>query len=364
MASAPSASLLGLLLDAQAGTTTPDSKNRFTIEGLSTRRTPDGELEIAVDRLAAGALRLAWGSYVIEVGDLALHKLVARLRLDGSVPQLRAFTADSIELTAATLLVPVDLATKATADSTAPWCMAPLSGAEGTIHAQIREAHLMFDANVAVPLRQGQVDFNKATVAHVGPDSRMGVSRMGIYVDAPNGRSYLYQFSAAVVDGVTYERRGSLIGAFVSDRGQLRLQPFLEGLLRQGPASHGPGFTEQARLLFERTALSGHVQLSDGRFAAAGIEGELVGRAEGRHHNLVRLHSKAVGRGVSAEVQSLSVRQGRLQAGSLALQCDAITGALQLRAFVENRELRLAVEITHAKMAGVRLGHHSPATSG
>ena len=84
-----------------------------------------------------------------------------------------------------------------------------------------------------MPIRQGQVDFKDATVEHVGPDSRMGVSRLGLYVDAPNGRSYLYQFPSAPVAGVEYERRGALLGPFVTDRGNLRLQEFGEWLLRK-----------------------------------------------------------------------------------------------------------------------------------
>ena len=71
----------------------------------------------------------------------------------------------------------------------------------GALNAEITDAHLLFDAQVRVPIARGVVDFNRATVEHVGPDSRMGVSRMGIYVDAPNGRSYLYQFPSAPVAG-------------------------------------------------------------------------------------------------------------------------------------------------------------------
>ena len=117
---------------------------------------------------------------------------------------------------------------------------------------------------MTVPIRDGQIDFNETTVEHVGPDSRMGVSRLGLYVDAPNGRSYVYQFSSVPVAGVEFEQRGPLLGAWVTDRGKLRLQAFGEGLLLQGSGGHGVGFTEQARVMFDRTAVSGDVRLSDG----------------------------------------------------------------------------------------------------
>src|SRR5690606_37156900 len=127
--------------------------------------------------------------------------------------------------------------------------------------------HLLFDADVTVPIRGGRIDFNYATVEHVGPDSRMGVSKMGVYVDAPNGRSYLYQFAGATVAGVEFEHRGALLGPWVSERGKLRLREFAESMLRQGRGGPGQGLTEQARLLLGRTALSGELRLGEGRVA-------------------------------------------------------------------------------------------------
>src|SRR5690606_32942721 len=140
-----------------------------------------------------------------------------------------------------------------------------LAGADGTLRAEIVDAHLLFDAEVTVPIRHGRIDFQDAAVEHVGPDSRMGVGREGLYVDTPNGRSYLYRFPSGPVAGVEYEQRGALLGPFVTDRGVLRLQEFLEWLLRH-PEGQPLSFTEQARLLFARTALAGDVQLGDGRF--------------------------------------------------------------------------------------------------
>lgn len=84
-----------------------------------------------------------------------------------------------------------------------------------------------------------------------------------------------------------------------------------EGLLRQGPAGAGQGFTAQARELLGRTALSGEVRL-----------GELVGRAEGR--NTVRLHSESVGRGLGADALGLAAqRRPRLMPSSTVRDCTA-----------------------------------------
>lgn len=232
--------------------------------------------------------------------------------------------------------------------------LGPLAAVDGTVRAQIVDAHLLFDAQVTVPVRHGRVDFNDATVEHVGPDSRMGVSRLGLYVDAPNGRSYLYQFPAATVDGVEYERRGALLGPLVSDRGRLWLQPFAQAVLRQARVGGtGAGMTEQARLLLDRTALAGELQLGDGKLVAASLRAVLAGRAQGR--NGVRLHSDAVGRGLTVEMPSLSLRDVVLDFGGAVLRIDAITAALQLRAIVEGGQLRFSLALAQVAMSGLRL---------
>lgn len=235
----------------------------------------------------------------------------------------------------------------------AAWALAPLAGAEGTLRAQITDAHLLFDADVTVPIRQGQVDFKDASVEHVGPDSRMGVSRLGIYVDAPNGRSYLYQFPAVPVAGVEFERRGALLGPWITDRGKLWLQPFAESLLRQLVGGQGLGLTEQTRTLLDRIALAGDVQLGDGQLAAPGLQAELAGRAEGR--NAVRIHSEAAGRGLSLAIASLQVRNAALAAGELQLHCEEITGAIRLRLFIEGARMRFEVDFAGVTLSGVRV---------
>ena len=233
------------------------------------------------------------------------------------------------------------------------WLLAPLATADGTIRSKIIDAHLMFDADVTVPIRHGRIDFDDATVEHVGPDSRMGVSRLGLYVDAPNGRSYLYQFPATPLEGVEFEHRGALLGPWVSDRGKLHLQAFAEAMLRQAPGGHGPGFTEQARLLLDRTSVSGDLQLADGPFAAPGVQAELAGRAEGR--NAVRIHSEAVGRGLTVELPSVLVRNAVLESAGGKLLAGEITGAFKLRLIVEHGELRFEFDVANLKVTNMRL---------
>jgi hypothetical protein len=374
MADALASSVVHALLALELGAISQDASNRFLLDGITLRSKPDGERVIGIERFEASSLRLTSGPLVLEVGRLAMRELVGQVRIHEGTPRLRVLEVADAELSGVKVHGPLIFSREAkerlkashgtggpapTGDSAAAqaaadaWCLGPLAAAEGTIRAEIVDAHLLFDADVTVPIRRGNVDFNEATVEHVGPDSRMGVSRLGLYVDAPNGRSYVYQFSSTPIGGVEFEQRGAWLGAWVANRGNLRLQAFVEGLLRQAPGGPGVGFTDQARLLFDRTALSGDVQLSDGRFAAPGLEAELVGRVDGR--NAIRLHSKAVGRGLTVEMSSLSVRQAVLGASDTRSACDELTGALVLRLTVEGTQLRFALDIPNIKMSGLRV---------
>ena len=300
--------------------------------------------DIRLEKFEASTLRSTFGALVVEVGRITLHRVVAGAGF------LEAGDAELADVKVHGPLALPALPRNAPADA---WQLGPLAAANGTIRAEIVDAQLLFDAKVTVPIRDGRIDFNQATVEHVGPDSRMGVSRMGLYVDAPNGRSYLYQFPSAAVAGVEYERRGAMLGARVSHRGSLHLQPFVEGLLRQSVAAAGTGLTQQARLLFQRTAVSGDVRLSDGKLAAPGMQAELTGRAEGR--NTVRVHAESVGRGLTAEVPSLSVREARVLLGKAELACGPVSGAATLRLQPESGALRFVLDLPSARVSGVRI---------
>jgi hypothetical protein len=351
MALALADSILDRLLRSTLGPAGQDAGNRVSLEGLTLLPRADGVLEIGIRKLEAASLRMASGSLVLEVGRLALEKLVAVMTIEDGRPHLSALEAAAGELSGVKVHGPLPLPSRAA--GIAGCCLGPLADAEGTIRAEIIDAHLMFDAFVMVPMRQGRIDFNDATVEHLGPNSRMGVSRLGIYVDAPNGRSYLYQFASAPVAGVGYEQRGTLLGRFVTDRGSLHVQRFGEWLLRQPLGGQAHGLTEQARLLFDRTALSGDVQLGDGTLAAPALKAQLAGRAEGR--NVVRLHSEAVGRGLTADMAALSVGNASLNLGQTRIDCEQLAGSLTLRLFLEDGQLCFSLDVADMKISRLRL---------
>lgn len=358
MADALASSVIDALMGLQLGATGQDAGNRFSLDGVTLGAEAHGGLAVRIQKLEATSLRLASGPFVVEIGRLTLRQVVVQARIDEGKPRLNSLEAAEGELSGVKVHGPLTFSREpkkhsrtAAADGT--WSLGPLAAVEGTIRAQIVDAHLLFDADVTVPIGRGNIDFNEVTVEHVGPDSSMGVSRLGLYVDAPNGRSYVYQFPSAPIGGVAFERRDGLLGAWVSDRGNLQLQAFAEGLLRQAPRGPAAGFTDEARRLFERTAVSGELKLSDGAFAAPGIRADLVGGADG--HNAIRLHSKAVGRGLTVEMAALSVRHAALSAGDKRLACDALTAALVLRVFVERTQMRFAFDVSKLDVSGLRL---------
>jgi hypothetical protein len=361
MATPLAASLVDILLGYALAATGQEAGNRVSLDGLTMGANHDGALEIGIRKLEATSLRITSGAIVLDVGQLALHKVVALVRMQAGKPRLCALEVASAELSGVNVHGPVVVPQQAPADAQAAatqpvassWSLGPLAAADGTVRARIVDAHLLFDADVTVPVHQGRIDFNQATVEHVGPDSRMGVSRLGLYVDAPNGRSYLYQFPSTPIAGVEYERRGALFGPWVTSRGNLQLQPFGEGVLRQPPAGPALGFTEQARLLFDRTAVSGDLKLGDGKFAAPGVQADLAGRADG--HNVVHLQAEAVGRGLTLELASLLVRDALVSLGATQIGCDEVKGALALRLLADGGQRRFTFDLAHIELAGLRL---------
>ena len=359
------ASIVDLMLGLELGASDKAAGNRCSLEGVTLASKQDGLMEIRIRKLEAAALRLVSGALVLEVGRIVVHEMVGQVRTGAGMPRLSAIEAVGAEFSGVKLHGPLTVpqqiqemwnasqAPGRTAPSADTWCLGPLAGADGTIRGQITDAHLLFDADVTVPIRHGQIEFNDATVEHVGPDSRMGVSRLGLYVDAPNGRSYLYQFASAPLAGVEFEHRGALLSPWVSERGKLRLQPFAESMLRQSRNGQSQGLTEQARLLLGRTALSGEVQLSDGRFAMPGLQAHVEGRGEGR--NAIGLRSDAAGRGLTVEMASLSAREAVANWRHARLGCHQITARLKLQLFVEGPHVRFVLDLENGKIAGPRL---------
>lgn len=167
-------------------------------------------------------------------------------------------------------------------DGTRAWTLAPLENLSGELSVHVTDAAWVLDADVRLPIRAGGIDFNQATVSHVGPDSSMGLSRMGVYVDAPNGRQYLAMVTGTRLDGARFEQRGALLGSLVTDRGALALAPLVQAVL-DGARPFTPAAGAQA--LLRRTRVEGSFQLGDGALGPPDLGPGLVlaGAAAGRN---------------------------------------------------------------------------------
>lgn len=252
-------------------------------------------------------LRIALGGVTLEAARAVLSGVNLALGSDdaGTSPPASAASVhvESLRLELRSFAAPAAPA----AAARAAWQFDTLAGLDGELRIHIDDAVWQLDADVTLPIRQGVIDFNRVTVEHAGPDSSMGLSPMGLYVDAPNGRHYLYLFDTTHVPGARFERRG-LLGARVADRGVLALQPLAEAIA--GGATIGEA-ASHAQGLLARTRFEGRLRLGDGvlRGALGGRTFELTLSAGTPGHNRVELDSAAGG--------ALVLRMAALSATSL-----------------------------------------------
>ena len=267
---------------------------------------------------------------------------------------LRALSLDALEVQDAK----VELAqapSPAAAGELARWQLDALAGLDGRVQMHIDDAAWIVDAEVGVAIQGGRIDFNRMSVEHIGPDSPMGVSHMGIYADSPRGRDYLYQFALPHVPGVRFEQRGSLFGARVTDRGSLELQPFVESLLHNagcGTPQGRPG--RHALPALQRTRINGEVGLGDGVMGTRAQHVELAGRAQGR--NRVGISAASMGRQIVLRLPDLLASRALFSLAGLAGGSGAIAGTVSvtLSAPGNGPALRLAAE--RLSVEALRLG--------
>lgn len=323
------------------------------VSGLALR---DGAWRIG--RLQLRGIELRTPALALRAGQVLLRGLSVRLgatRPDGGnrLP-LQALALDALELQDAQ----VELArapSPAAAGELARWRMDALAGLDGRLQMHVDDAAWIMDAEVGVAIQDGRIDFNRLSVEHIGPDSPMGVSHMGIYADSPKGRDYLYQFALPHVPGVRFEQRGSLFGARVTDRGSLELKPFVESLLHNagcGTPQGRPG--RDAAPALQRTRLSGELSLGDGVMGTQQQHVELSGQAQGR--NRVGLSAASMGRQIVLRLPDLQAARALFSLPGLPGGSGAITGTVSVTASAPGNgpALRLAVE--RLAVQALRLG--------
>jgi len=236
---------------------------------------------------------------------------------------LQAVFVDSVDVAQARLtgtLLPQPLPAGA-------WELPALQDAAGSLRAFVTDAAWMVDADITLPVQHGRLAFDQVTVSHVGPDSSMGLSRGGLYVDAPHlGRRYLYVFTAAQVPGAAFEQRAEQ-GARIEYRGAIDLHAFAAAMLAGAWRGLGRPADPSSAQLLDRTRLSGELQLGDGLVASPLGRLVLSGKTVG--HNRVAVASSAAGRelqlrlpALQADEMALETAQGRLTTGALRAQLE------------------------------------------
>jgi hypothetical protein len=301
-------------------------------------------------RLQLRGVELRTPALGLRAAQVLLRGLSARLArpggasADGAAMPLQSLSLDALELQDAQ----VELArapSPAAAGELTQWQLDALAGLDGRVQMHIDDAAWIVDAEVGVAIQNGRIDFNRLSVEHLGPDSPMGVSHMGIYADSPTGRDYLYQFTLPHVPGVRFEQRGSLFGARVTDRGSLELQPFVESLLHNagcGTPQGQPG--RHALPALQRTRVSGELSLGDGVMGTREQHVELAGQAQGS--NRVGLSAASLGRQIVLRLPDLRASRALFSLLGLPGGSGAITGTVSVTASAPGNgpALRLAVE--------------------
>ena len=332
------------------------------VSGLALR---DGLWRIG--RLQLRGVELRTPLLALRAAQVLLRGLSMRLATaSGPVPSgparaapvpLQALGLDALEVQDAA----VELArapSPAAAGAEAQWQLSALAGLDGRVQMHIDDAAWVMDADVGIVIQDGRIDFNRLSVEHVGPDSPMGISHMGIYADSPKGRDYLFQFAQPHVPGARFEQRGALFGARITDRGTLDLEPFVQSLLHNagcGTPLGRPG--SDAAPALQRTRMSGELRLGDGVLGTRRQHIELAGQAQGR--NRVGLSAAVMGRQMVMRLPDLHAARALFSALGLDGGSGPISGTVSVTASAPGHgpALRLAAE--RLTVEGVRLGDGS-----
>jgi hypothetical protein len=303
----------------------------FRTSGVSSDVESGGErLELRATRIEGHDVDFLTSLGSVRAASMELSNVVVRLLLsqpaEGQKERFASVTIDELRLKNARL-APLAGPLRGADGARQRWRLDPLGALDGTLHADIVDAAWIFDADVTIPISGGRVDFNRATVEHIGPDSSMGMSRMGVYVDAPNGRTYLILLSATHVPGAHFERRdGGLLPGWSGDRGSIELQPLLECLLS---GMHIGTLATGIADMISRTRVRGEFRLGDGVIGNQRHRIVLAGRESGRNH--VGLSSAPSGRGIVLRMTELSAAQLHCESFGAVVATGALSATLSLQ---------------------------------
>jgi hypothetical protein len=304
------------------------------------------ELRLQSDRFECCGLELQIGPFAVEAARVVWREL--QLVLEGS--ELRELKAAELEIHGARASAD---ALQAGWSGAGRWQLDALAALEGLLRAFVTDAAWIVDADVSVPVQQGRIDFDRVSVEHIGPNSSLGLSHGGLYVDTPNlGRRYLYVFTAASVPGVEVEQRGGGWGARIADRGTLDIAALAQRLLAdREPIGQVAGPDVEAT--FARTRLSGELQLGDGVLGHQNARLSLCGKATGK--NRIAVSAPVLSQGLVLRLPELQGRDASFDWRGQRGHCDALNACIELEVSVQPKpKLRLVID--EMKLRALRLG--------
>jgi hypothetical protein len=318
--------------------------------GVASRQEPDGTQALRMERIEARDLTLQTPIGLVRAARAVLSNVGVRLRAatPDARPLARLAGLTAGELRLESMGIELNALARPAGGAGKSWRLDPLGALDGSVHADIADAAWIFDAKVTIPISGGRIDFNRATVEHVGPDSSLGISRTGIHVDAPNGRSYLYLLAATHVPGVSFERRGALLSSWTSDRGAIDLQPFAECVLSGVPVGAPAAGTRE---MLARTRMSAELRLGNGVIGDAGHRLVLTGRELGK--NRIELSPAPSGPGFVLRLPELSAGELRFELFGKRLSAAALSAVLsvQRRSLAESALSASVAELTLSDLA-------------
>ena len=320
--------------------------------GLSFVPGADGAAQAELQRLEVQDVRCTVEGLQVQIARVQATGLRARLAsAPGAAARVVSLQADEVQLMGIEL-VPASLPAFA-ASPAGPWQLEALGGLQGLLHAFITDAVWVVDAEVRLHLEQGGVDFNRVTVEHIGPDSAMGISRGGLYVDSPKlGRQYLYLFTGPDLPGVRYETRGTRRG--VDDRGHVDLRALAEGLLSQSLlAPPGKPANRQVEATLDRTRLTGELQFGDGAVGTPWGQLTLAGQAEGKNRLIVS--AAVLSHKLVLRMPDVAASEARFEVGEWSGRCGALSADLGVRVGgLGNGTPEVAFTLGHLKVQGLQ----------
>lgn len=315
-------------------------------------------MQVEAASIEAQDLRWRLGDTPLRIARARARQLSATLAPagPGQPPRLLGATAAELELLGVEL-EPADwpgLPEVSTLRGEQPRLDA-LGAMQGLLHAFVTDAVWVVDAEVRVALRDGRIDFNQVAVEHIGPDSSMGISRGGLYIDSPKlGRQYLYLFTARDIPGTHFETRQ---GRKVRDRGQLDLRAFAQGLWAQGrPAPPGKMANRHVESTLDRTRLTGELQFGDGALGSTRRHVVLTGQAEGKNRLIVS--AAVLSHKLVLRMPDLAAREARFALAGLDGTSGPISADLSARVsgLGNGSPPELALSLGHLKVEDLRVG--------